>query len=138
MAVLAELLIAPVEEAQAVAREAVPSQRWPGVDVKGHSSVSLGALLAILRDEEWSPEIFDSELLAQGGDNGPFVTSVPADFVTAVAAIPDEQLEPLAHDWSLYDEADRWTIPALRELVAQIRGLCRRAGGASMLLWMSL
>jgi hypothetical protein len=140
MGVLTELVLASIDEADAVAREPVPSRRWTGIDVKGHNSVTFGQLLAILRDVDWTPEIFGDELVASGGDDGPWVTSVPSDFVTEVGALADARLEEIAEAWATTEELEHFSVEQTLDTLTRVRGLCRRAREerATILLWMSL
>jgi hypothetical protein len=140
MGVLTELVLAPIDDADAVAREPVPSRRWTGVEIKGHNSVTLGQLLAIVRDVDWEPEIFGDELVASGSDDGPWVTSVPDDFVVEVGGLGDDKLDEIAEAWATTEELEHLAVDDTRAVLVAVRDLCRRAHEehATVLMWMSM
>ena len=99
-----------------------------------------GQLVAIIRDVEWTPEIFVDELLASGGQGGPWVTSVPADFVAEVAALDDDRFDHVAEAWSEIEAFEGWEESEVHESLTLLRAFCRqaRAEGSPMLMWISL
>jgi hypothetical protein len=140
MGVLTELLLAPIDDAAAVAREPVPSRRWTGIEIKGHNSVTLGQLLAIVRDVDWTPEIFGDELVASGSDDGPWVTSVPTDFIDEIGGLGDDRVDEIAEAWATTEELEHLSVDDTRAALVSVRDLCRRAHEerATLLMWMSL
>ncbi len=142
MGVLTDLLLARPEEAAAIAAEWPSEGRspWPHIEMKGQSQVTLGQLLAIIRDVEWTPEIFLDEQLAGGGLEGPWVSAVPADFVAEVADLDDDRFGQVADAWSEIEDFEGWDVSEVNESLTLLRAFCRRARaeGASMLMWISL
>jgi hypothetical protein len=142
MGVMTDLLLARPDEAEAVAAEWPPQgrSRWADVEMKGQSPVTLGQLLAIIRDVEWTPEIFEDKPLASGGQEGPWVTAVPADFVAEAAGLDDDRFDQVAEAWSEIEEFEGWDVSEVRESLTLLRAFCRRARaeGSPMLMWMAL
>ncbi len=141
MGVLTDLIIASSDEADEVAKAEVHAGRWPTLEMKGFSSISFGMLLAILRDEEWTVELFNDELLAAGDmEEGPWVTHVPDSFVEAVAVVQDEQLPIAAGKWAGTEELSYWSPGDLGEVLSELRSFCAQAreAGTSILMWVCL
>ncbi len=97
--------------------------------------MTFGSLLEIVNGDE-----FDDELVASGGEEGPWVTTIPATFVDALADLGDDRLAAVAEAWSQAEELGGIAAADARETIVALRELCRRAraGDGSMLMWMSL
>ena len=130
MGTLTDLVIAPANQAEAVAAADRVGDQWPTLECRGRSvnSVTLGSLLAIVRQIPWSVTLFDDRLLAaRSMEQGPWVTHVPADFVTEVGAIADDQIPSIAQHWAKTDELTRSPVEDLDSFLRDLRDHCRRA-----------
>lgn|GEM_PF-3725720 len=71
MSVLTNLIVANIDEAEAVAHSIAPLKEWRGVDAKGHSEITLGTLLCILRGENHNETgLAEFPFLAQASEDG--------------------------------------------------------------------
>lgn len=140
MGVLTDLIIASCAEADEVVQAAGHAERWPTLDMKGFSPISLGVLLSILHSE-MSPVDFDMELLAAGDmEEGPWVTGVSSAFVEAVAAMQMEQLSIAADKLADSEELSDWSPGEVGEKLKELRSFCAQAQDANttVLMWSSL
>src|SRR5437879_5564781 len=100
MGVLTDLVVATRAEAQRVCDSDNPSREFSGLDAKGIDTVKLGTLHAILTGTEFDPSLIPGDLLASGGDDGPWVIEVPADLVKRLAALDTKQVAEAATKWA--------------------------------------
>ncbi|GAA1618566.1 hypothetical protein GCM10009733_013590 [Nonomuraea maheshkhaliensis] len=88
-------------------------------------------------DEEWGALPEDSPYFV-----GPGIEELPADVRDTLADVPDGRLVELGERWAESDDDSmfRTDPPQLSELIAELRGLARRARdeGQSLYCWSSL
>jgi hypothetical protein len=144
MGVLTDFVVADREDAQRVCDSDCPSQDFAGLDAKGIDTVKLGTLYAILTGGEFDPSFMDRASLCSGGEEGPWVFEVPADLVQRLARLNARQLLSVAAQWAATEEFsarfDNWPGDAVRQVLEDLAGLCRRAAedGKAVQMWMSL
>jgi hypothetical protein len=142
--VLTEIVVAEVAEAPEVL--VGPRQsRWTTLQLKDLDTIKLGTLAFILQDRDITDvdavvDYSEFELLASAGDEGPWVFRIPGDLITSLAATADGSLAEVSSKWAETEELemDGWSEQDASEVVGEIAGLARLAGGRPVLLWMSL
>ena len=143
MGVLTDIVVAHVDQAQAVLQTDAPYQALHGLEARGLDTGMLGALHAVLTgtapDAQWADGV---DLLASEGDEGPWVFSVPGALVQALAALEAERVAAAAEAWAATEAVRReaWSAAAAGQLLAELVRLARQARGegAALLMWMSL
>lgn len=141
---LTDLIVATIEEAPAILRSQGHASIWPTLEAKGIDQVKLASLRFILRGEP--PEdhaviqymkSFDAQ--ADGGDEGPWIDSLPEDLVGLLATIAASDIPNLAAAWANTDEAklDRWVAADVESLLAELSAFAAGAvaQGKRVLLW---
>lgn len=143
MGVLTDIVVAHVDQAQAVLQTDAPYQALHGLEARGLDTPMLGALHAVLTgtapDAAWAEGV---DLLASEGDEGPWVFSVPGPLVHALATLDGARVSPAAEAWAATEAVRReaWSAEAAAQLLAELVRLARQARGegAALLMWMSL
>jgi hypothetical protein len=143
MGVLTDLVVIDVSSAELVARSFAPAKEFRGLDAKGIDEVKLCQLRSILADSPYDPNCPGQFVLLAGDEaEGPWVTSVPADLVAAVAALPEDQVPAIAAKWHDTEEfkLDGWTLNRVKSTLRGIRRLAQRseAERKPILMWSSL
>jgi len=125
-------------------------EAWPAVEFKRLETVKLGRLEAILTERSYEQTVADrrTELVATGGDAGPWIIRVADSLVDALAGLPPERVSDVAEAWTQTQELRRDAAGQLRpeEIVSLIDRVNRmsqlaayaRSSGLPMLLLMSL
>ena len=107
MGVLTELVIADKSEAETIAASFSPSEHWKGIDAKGHSEITLGLLLCVLRGEEFDEAIHEEfPLLAQASEEGPWIFETPNDLTVRLNRLDDSEIPSVASGWLTMGEDD--------------------------------
>lgn len=142
MGVLTDLIIADPSEAEVVATTPYPLGRWPGLDAKGLTLITLESLFDILAYQESQSSASEFALLHQASEEGPWVCHAPDQFVLALAALHDKDVPRVAHVWIETEEMqlDASDASDVEQLLQAMRDLARQAAAAkkSILVWMSL
>jgi hypothetical protein len=122
------LYIASAEDAEALAIEEDPQDRWPSLWLKHIGDLELVALWDLLTKEpSGSAGTLMEDLLFQASDEGPFVMGVPPEFVAAVAAISDRDAAKVASAWGETDELADWQQKDLERTLNELRQFARQA-----------
>lgn len=146
MGMLAEIVVAVDDDAEAIWEAVNPTEDWPGVETKGLFLVHLATLWAILTEE---PDTvvdragqFETLIDPEDEDEGPWVFEWPPDFETALAAVQPAAVPAAAQRWSQSEEmqADGWHLAGVTELVETLVQLAKtaRQDGKLMMLKISL
>lgn len=122
------LYIAEPADAEAVGCDDDVDDRWPSIWLKHIGDLELVHLWSVVAKlpQERGRNLM-GDLLFQGGDEGPFVMRVPAEFVTAVANLSAEQMPEVAAEWGQIEELADWQPAELANIVSQLREFARRA-----------
>jgi hypothetical protein len=131
--VVSEIVMADDADAEAVAEDAAPSRRWPGLDAGGLDQVKLAILWAILSGGELRDALVEAFTpLAEVSADGPWVFRVPSDLVAALAGLEAGRAGTVAAAWSGAEELqleDR-DPDDVRRLLDGLRGVARAAQAA--------
>jgi len=141
MGVLTDIVVADDTEAPAVAAAAVPSERWPGIDMKGVDEFMLALLWAELSHQASGPELETAfTALHAASEEGPWVSRVPKPFVRLLAQSDDTAAASAARALLAHAEFETWELHEVREVVDGLRALAREAvrTGKSLILWVCL
>jgi hypothetical protein len=147
MGVQADVVIADLDEATAIAGTATPTIGRPGFTYNGFDHVQLCTLLSLLKagrpDIEFRRYLRAVKLVAVGGEDGPLVFAVLPEQVSqlaAVAGLEGAEFECLAESWAATEEFAGWSVLNVRELLRELGAIADSAilKGKCLLLWQSL
>lgn len=128
-----EIVMADERDALAVAEDATPSLRWPGIDADGVDQAKLAILWAILSGDAACAERVEAFTpLAEVSEDGPWVFRVPPPLVAALAGIDVGRAPAVAATWARAEELeleDR-APDDVRRLLDGLRGVARAAAVA--------
>lgn len=142
MGVLSDLVMAPSSEAERVAQAQVPPQEFEGIDIKGIDPVKLGTLHSILTGQSFDEllELYDPVVTVS--DEGPWVTLVPAELVTRLAALDEAGRTEVAQQWANTEEflLEGWDESDVASVLDSISSLAEKAvtSEQALFLWMCL
>jgi len=100
-----------------------PGSRFPHLSAHDVGPQPLARLAGLLGIGSAAPLVGGFSLLAGEIQQSPWVVSIPPDLVEAVAALDDDEIEPLANRWRYPDELGAALPPAV--LADYLRGLSR-------------
>jgi hypothetical protein len=147
MGVQTDVVIADMDEAQAIAETATPTSEWEGFTFNGFDHVQLCTLLSLLKagrpDAEFQLYLGIVEPVAVGGEEGPVVVGVRPEQVAelaAVAGLEEAQFGSLAESWPGTEEFAGWSNTDVRDLLRELGDLAESASlqGKCLMLWQSL
>jgi hypothetical protein len=144
MGVLTDFVVTDRQDAQRVCDSDCPCKDFDGLDAKGIDTVKLGALYAILFGKEFDATFMLDSSLCSGRDEGPWVFAVPTELVERLARLTAKQLQSVAAMWAATEQFspkyDNWPAEAVRQILEELVGLCRRAVAErkDVLMWMCL
>lgn len=141
--ILAGLFVASPEEVAAWDMESLTPSAWPALEVKRIGPVELGTLESILTGVPYDDITRDGlpPLVQSGGEEGPWVTRVRPQLMTALADLPADGIGPAARSWSKTDEfnmvvsADERLVASLTDVLAEAADLARVAREQSKPMW---
>lgn len=140
MGVLTDLVIANTDKAENVAHSIAPLNEWRGIDAKGHSQITLGTLLCILRGDDYGETVLEEfPLLAQASEDGAWVFAVPQDLVTALHQSDDAQIPTIVTEWLKSEEMQNANYN-VENFLRDLKNLVTEAVSQqkSVLMWMCL
>ena len=121
------LYVADPSDAESVGCDEDADTRWPSVWLKHIGDQELVHLWSVLADLPPKPaQTLMGDLLFQGGDDGPFVMRVPAEFVAALAALPETRVSEVAAAWGRLEELADWPPSELSAVVNELRAFAKR------------
>jgi hypothetical protein len=147
MGVQTDVLIADLEDAQAIAKTATPAAVWQGFTFNGFDHVQVCTLLSLLKtgrpDAEFQHYLNVVDPVAVGGEDGPVVVGVRPEQVAelaAVAGLEGAEFETLAAAWAATEELAGWSRLDVRDLLREFGDLAESASlqGKYLMLWQSL
>lgn len=122
------LYIAEPTDAEEIGCAEDAAERWPSMWLKHIGDTELVQLWALLGDlPVGSERTLMGELLYQGGDEGPFVMRVPAEFVTILSRLPKTRVAEIAAAWRGNEELAHWPLAGLAAVVDELREFAGRA-----------
>ncbi len=147
MGVRTDVVIADLDEAQAIADMTTPTAKWEGFTFNGFHHVQLCTLLSLLKtgtpDIEFERYLSVVEPVSSPTEEGPLVTAVKPEQVAelaAVAGLEGAEFESLAESWAATEEFNGWSGSDVRELLRELGDLAESASlqGKYLMLWQSL
>jgi hypothetical protein len=141
-----DVVIAGLDEAQAVARSDCPAADRAGFTFNGFDRVQLCTLLSLLRagrpDVEFENYLDRIEVVSAFSGESPAVSVVPPEMVALVARVAGldgTQFEALAATWAATEEFAGWSGSDVRELLRELGDLAESAllEGKCLLIWQS-
>lgn len=148
--IFAGLFVAAPEQVEKWDLRGLTPSDWPAVEFKRISTVNLGTLEAILEDRPY--EEIDQDrlhnLVRDGGEEGPWISSVREELISALSGLTSERASSTARAWADTDEfkLKPTDVPRdedvadLTELLIEMVELARRSrqDGKPMYLLMGL
>lgn len=107
MGILAEVFVAKPDAALEAARSYGGHLDWSQEDLlraDGITSLVIEILWAILRKEEWDPEIHSMPELGQFGDEGPWLFLFPSILIETLAHATPDQVRSANVEWAAIEE----------------------------------
>jgi len=143
MGVLTDLFIATDAEVERLARDAIPIEHFPGLDIKGVGPIKLAELDAILCDVDFDQAMDRVELVrARSEKLGPWITRMPSELVAALAALDETEIVSCGERWAATEEfvEDGWYADEVVAILGQMAELAGRAQaeGKAVYVWTSL
>ena len=146
--IFAGLFVASDNELKSWDLRRVTPATWPAVQFKRLESVKLARLEAILAGRTYEQVIADRspELVASGGDAGPWVIRVPQSLIDYVADLGPEDITRSADGWAQTEEFradvgggdpqanERAELASLLAEIARLAGISRTTGKPMFLL----
>jgi len=119
------LYVAPITDAASIAIDADEDamERYPNAWLRHIGDEELVALWDVL-DTASSQETLMGDLAYASPDGEVMVMSVPATFVTALAAA---DLEPIAQRWQATELMGRWSEAEVVAVLQELAALCKRS-----------
>jgi len=142
MGILTDLIIAGKSEAETISHSLSPIKEWQGFDGKGHNEITLGHLLCILRDEEFSEAVWtEFPLVAQASDDGPWVFALPDDLAVKLNQLNKNEIPVIAAKWlTNNDDMKNFQNDHAQNFIEELKLLASESIShqKSILMWMSL
>jgi hypothetical protein len=143
MGVLTDLFIATDAEVERLAPDAIPLERFGGVDIKGVGTIKLAELDAILCGVDFDQAMDRIELVrARSEKLGPWITRMPPELVAALAALDETEIVSYGERWAATEEfvEDGWYPEDVVAVLGQMVELARHAvaDGKAVYAWTSL
>ena len=144
---LIDLIAAHPTEAEAIVKTVGLETAWQILPAKGIDQVKLSSLALLLDGKALGTTAVveygrSFRLLANGGDMGPWVVSVPTDLVNGMAGLQDERISEVAQAWTSTPELklDRWSAAKGSEFLDELKRFATAARQAKreLLLRVSL
>jgi len=144
---LTDLIAASPTEAEAIVKAAGLEEGWPILPAKSVDQIKLSSLALLLDGMALSTTAVveysrSFRLLADGGDMGPWVVSVPTNLVGGLAGLQDERINEIAQSWTSTAELkrDRWSVAKASEFLNELKrfATAAREGRRELLLRIAL
>lgn len=100
MGSLADLIVAPSEDAPAILASDYPLESFNGVNVDGLDPLMLAALHSLLTQREFKDVLPDYHPVAEASANGPWLVSLPAELREALVNLHPEDHASTAAKWA--------------------------------------
>lgn len=138
---LGDLVAGKKNDGARIAAMMNPSAETDAVAVK-IDTVKLGQLHAIVTKRPYKEVSQEHKLVAEGGEEGPWVSRVPDDLANALAALDAPGRKRIGRAWAKTEElaSDHWSEDKVLEVLDAMCDLAARARKKKLVLflWMSL
>lgn len=140
MSVLANIVMADAEEADAIGESSRPAEDWRGVEVKGLDAAKIAMLQSILTGQTFDEALGEYDPIYAAGEDGPWVIRIPDELVERLAALEDEVLEPIGEELAATAEfeMDGWPADEVQMVLAELAALAGIAAnqGKALFIWL--
>ncbi len=125
MAMLANIVVAELDEAEAIGESSRPVEEWKGLEMVGLDQEKLALLHALLSGQLSDEAARDFRLYYAASDEGPWLLRFPADSVQRLARLEDAALEQVGEELAATEsfEAAGWPADLVQKLVADLADL---------------
>lgn len=146
MGVLTDVYVADTGEAFDLKRELPGNDQWEGIDLKGHSQITLAELWNVL-DPSIDPitAMEQFELLTGDDEEGPWVIKLPDQLVKCLCEADTSSLDSIHEKWINSEDMremvmDDEDAKAVKEQLRSLRSLAQEATDTqkSLLMWVCL
>ncbi len=141
MGILCDLVIGQKADGARIAAMSSPATELGGLDLKGLDSVRFTSLHAIVSGCTFSEVLAIESPMTMASEEGPWVQTLPPEFVRALAALTAPQRRNAAEEWAATEEfaLSGWSPEQVAIALDAIASLARQVGrGEAMFLWMCL
>lgn len=139
---LCDLVPGTPNEAERIAASSNASKEFGGIDIKGIESVKLAKLHALMTKKSYKAVNASYGLVAEGGEEGPWVIRLPDELTAGLAALDAAKEKKLAAEWAKTEEfaLDKWKPAAVASVLSAMCELARKTkkDKKSLFLWMTL
>ena len=141
-----DILIADLDEAQAVADSDSPTAGRDGFSFTGFDRVQLCTLLSLLKsgtsDAQFDRYLDPIDVVRSSTDEWPVVSVVKPEQVAELAtaaSLEDGEFEKLAASWAATEEFEGWANSDVRDLLRELADLADTAAlqGKCLMIWQS-
>ncbi|MFQ5944015.1 MAG: hypothetical protein ACE5JF_10720 [Anaerolineales bacterium] len=122
MGSLADLIVAPFSDAEAIVTSEYPLGTFSGVNVDGLDPIQIAALHSLLIDKEYGELLGEYEPVAEGSPNGPWLIRFPAELIAALANIAPQNQASIAAQWASADQLQEvgWSAQDAEKFLARL------------------
>jgi hypothetical protein len=122
MGSLADLIVAPSSDAQAIVASEYPLGTFTGVNVDGLDPLQLAALHSILTSKDLDQLFGHYQPIAEGSEGGPWLIRFPADLIETLANIAPQNQASEAARWASTDQMGEagWSEQEAEKFLAQL------------------
>lgn len=140
--ILSDLVVAPADQAEAVAKASVPSKAFGGIDIKGVDSVKFLTLHSIVTGESNESLRPRYQPVVQVSDEGPWVVRIPPELVSRLARLRNAERVAIGKRWARTEEfaLGRWSERAVLDVLRRISKLAKQPDDShrALFLWVCL
>jgi hypothetical protein len=129
-------------DAERIAASSNASEDFGGISIKPIETVLLGRLHALVAKKTYDAVKGSYPMVAEGGEEGPWVIRVPDELTAGLAALDAAKQKKIAAEWAKAEEfaRDKRKPAFVSEMLSGICELARTTKKAkkSLFLWMTL
>jgi hypothetical protein len=129
MGSLADLIVAPATDAQAIVASEYPLGSYVGVNVDGLDPLQLAALHSLLTNKDLRQLLEEYQPIAAGSISGPWLIKFPGDLIEMLVSIAPQDQASEAVKWASTDElqAEGCSDQDAERFIAQLVHFARTA-----------
>jgi hypothetical protein len=119
------IVIADLDEIEAIAESSAPAQEWRGVELEGIDPPKIAMLHCILTGESYEEAAAQYDPIYAGSGEGPWVIAVPHAPVAKLARLEEQVMEQVGEEWAATEDLERehWPVEEVQAVVAELAAL---------------
>jgi hypothetical protein len=135
------IVIADLDEIEAIAESSAPAQEWRGLELQGIDPQKIAMLHSILTGESFEEAAVQYDPIYAGSGEGPWVIAIPQAPVQKLARLEEEVIEQVGEEWAATEDLERenWPVEEVQAVVAELAALASIsiAQEKEMFIWIS-